>query len=577
MQSYLQIQDRKAQRSFLPREFELNTWEDLQPYYDQLLAEEPAGQAELEAWLKRRSELESVVSEAIAWRHIRMTRFTNDEAHREAYQYIIQHVVPHLSAYSDKLNRKAAAHPAFEALPDDPYLTYVRRIKREIELYREANIPLQTEARTVSQQFSTITGAMTIEHEGQEITLQKAGALLESNDRDLRQQVWEKVQARRLQDQEKLEEIYDKLVDLRHQMAQNADYDSYTAYKFDAMGRFDYQLTDTHAFHQAVEQEVRPLYEKLMQERKERLGVDILRPWDMAVDIFGDEPLHPFDEAPQLLDRSAEALAQLRPELGEMLRIMDRLDYLDLESRTGKAPGGYNYPLMETGVPFIFMNAVGTHTDVVTMLHEAGHAVHSFLTRDLPLTDLKQPPSEVAELASMSMELLCLDHYDQFYPDAHSLKRAQKTQLLRCITIFPWIATIDAFQQWAYDHPEHSRSERLQAWRDLYYRFHGHAVDWTGYEAERDALWIKQGHVYDVPFYYIEYAIAQLGALAVWRNYQQDPQQGLHHYLEALKLGYTRPIPEIYQQAGIRFDLSSDYVRSCVQYCMEAYQDIPVN
>ena len=572
MQAYLKVEDNKAKRTFLPTDFTIENWADLEPYYLKLLGEEPDSTEAFIDFLSRRNELEAVVSEAFAWRYIKMTSYSNEEKYREAYQYFIQEVSPHLSVYSDKLNRKMIANPYFKTLPADPYRTYVRQLEREIELFREENIPLQTEAQTIAQQYGAITGAMTIEHEGQELTMQQAGKLLESNDRALRQSIWEKIASRRKEDFPQLEEVFGKLVVLRDQMAQQAGYSSYTAYKFDAMGRFDYSLADTHAFHEAVEKVVKPVYLELMKERKEKLGLDSLRPWDQAVDIFGDLPLQPFDGADQLLDRSVAALGQLRPELGEMIRIMDRQGFLDLESRPGKSPGGYNYPLMETGIPFIFMNAAGTQSDVITMLHESGHAVHSFVTRDISLNDLKQTPSEVAELASMSMELLCLDYYDQYYHDAESLHRAQKNQLMRCITIFPWIATVDAFQQWAYEHPGHSAEERKAEWVAIYRRFHGDDVDWSGYEDSLSQMWAKQGHIFDVPFYYIEYAIAQLGALAVWRNYQEDPKLGLSQYLDALKLGYTRTIPEIYEAAGIRFDFSSNYVKECVDYCMQAYR-----
>ncbi|MEL7340488.1 MAG: M3 family metallopeptidase, partial [Bacteroidota bacterium] len=271
-------------------------------------------------------------------------------------------------------------------------------------------------------------------------------------------------------------------------------------------------------------------------------------------------------EAPHLV------LGGLKTELGEMISLMNHMGYLDLDSRVGKAPGGYNYPLMEVGVPFIFMNAAGSQTDVITMLHESGHAVHSFLTRNIRLNALKRTPSEVAELAAMSMELLCLEGYEEFYQDSEELRRAKKNQLQRCIVVFPWIASVDAFQQWIYDHPGHSQEERNAAWTRLYYRFHGHTVDWTGYEEMLASMWLRQGHIFDVPFYYIEYAIAQLGALAVWRNYKQQPEQGLQQYLDALALGYTRTIPEIYEAAGIRFDFSADYVAQSIDFCLEAYQ-----
>ena len=576
MQHYLEIPNNKQARTYIPSDYEIKDWEGLKVHFDFLLQQDPDSASELEVFLSQRNELDAIVSEEFAWRYIRMTCNTQDKEIEEAYQYFVQEIMPHLSVYEDKLNRKILNNPWFPELPEEKYLTYIRQLKREIELFREENIPLMTESQTLSQQYGAIMGAMTIEHEGEELTLQQAGKFMEHRDRHLRKQIWNEIAERRKQDEQKLQEIFDQLVELRHNMASNAGYESYTQFKFDRMGRFDYKPEDTQAFHEAVEKVVTPIYEELMDERKRLLGLTELRPWDLSVDIFGEMPLKPFEKAEELLEKSIKALSKVKPELGQMIRIMDQRGYLDLESRVGKAPGGYNYPLMETGIPFIFMNAAGTQTDVITMLHESGHAVHSFVTRDIPLNALKQTPSEVAELASMTMELLCLDHYDAFYEDTHSLNRAQKGQLSRCIVIFPWIATVDAFQQWVYDHPRHTHKERNEKWEELYLRFHGDRVNWEGYEDVRSQLWLKQGHIFDVPFYYIEYAIAQLGALAIWRNFKKDPETGVKQYLEALKLGYKKPIPVIYETAGIRFNFSEDYMREIVEFCLQEYLSLSI-
>ncbi len=574
MKELLEIGDHKAKRTFIPYDFEIKSWEDLKPHYDFLIAQEPDSVESLEAFLRQINELDSVVAEDFAWRHIKMTCDTQDESLRQSYQVFVQEIMPHLSVYEDKLNRKIVANPHFARLDPQKYRTYTRQLEREINLFRKENVELKAKDQSVSQEYGAISGKMTIEHEGQEITLQQAGKFMESRDRALRQEIWEKTAKRRLDDAESIQNIFDQLVKLRHQMAQNAGYDSFTSFKFDQMGRFDYKLSDTYAFHEAVEKVVKPVYEQMMEERREKLGLEVLRPWDQSVDIFGDEPLKPFDEANELLTKAISVLSGLKPELGEMIGLMNHMGYLDLDSRVGKAPGGYNYPLMEVGVPFIFMNAAGSQTDVITMLHESGHAVHSFLTRDISLNALKRTPSEVAELAAMSMELLSLDGYAEFYGDEEELARAKKNQLQRCIVVFPWIATVDAFQQWIYDNPNHTAAERNAAWSDLYRRFHGDVVDWTGYVEMMDTMWLKQGHIFDVPFYYIEYAIAQLGALAVWKNYKENPQQGLQQYLDALALGYTHTIREIYQTAGIRFDFSADYVKQSVDFCLAAYQEL---
>lgn len=576
MKEFLQIKDNKLDRTFIPVDFTITDWESVKKYYDKLAEEEPDSISELETYLKKRNELDGIVSEEYAWRYIRMTCNTQDEEIKEAFQFFVKEVIPHISVYEDKLNRKLAANPHFDLLDPNLYLTYTRYVKRAIEIFREENIPLSTEVQSLSQEYGATMGAMTIKYEEKELTIQQAGKYMEDRDQSVREEVWKKLADRRSQDSEKLQNLFDKLVVRRNQMAQNAGYDSYTRYKFDKMGRFDYKPEDTKDFHNAVENVVKPIYQELLQERKRLLGLSELRPWDLSVDIFGEIPLKPFENASQLLSRSVEALSKVKTELGDMIKIMDQKGFLDLDSRVGKAPGGYNYPLMETGIPFIFMNAAGTQTDVITMLHESGHAVHSFVTRNIGLNVLKQPPSEVAELASMSMELLCLDYYDAYYKDQASLIRAQKEQLVRCITIFPWVATIDAFQQWVYDNPVHTHEERNEAFESLYLRFHGETVNWEGFEGVRLNLWLKQMHVFEVPFYYIEYAIAQLGALAVWRNFKKDPENGLKQYLEALKLGYTKPIPDIYEKAGIRFDFSEDYMRETVEFCLREYRDLSV-
>ncbi|WNJ21107.1 M3 family oligoendopeptidase [Pontibacter sp. G13] len=576
MQQYLQIRDRKAERTFVPVDFQITDWESLEPFYQHLLSEEVQSLEDLENFLKMRNELDAMVEEELAWRYIRMTCHIDDEDLKSAYSYYVEQIWPKVTIQSDLLNRKIAEHPAFSQLPDQPYLTYVRKLKRQIALFHEENIPLITKSQTLSREHGNIMGAMTITHEGKELTIQQASKLLEAPDRTLREEAWSKIHARRNQDAERLQDVFDELLELRNQIAVNAGYPNYTQYKFDQLGRFDYTLEDTHLFHDAVEAEVKPIYEALLRERQGKLGLDTLRPWDLSVDIFGSSPLHPFDSAEELRDKTIDILRRIKPELGDMIQIMVDRGFMDLESRKGKAPGGYNYPLMESGVPFIFMNAAGTQVDVTTILHEAGHAIHSFFTSKIPINALKQTPSEVAELASMSMELLSLDGYDEFYSSEADRARAKKNQLLRCISVIPWIATIDAFQQWLYNNPTHTREERAAKWRECYHRFHGNLVDWTGFEGYFDQFWIKQGHVFDVPFYYIEYGLAQLGALAVWKNYRQNPAEGLEAYLSALQLGYMAPIPKIYEQAGIEFNFSKDYVRECMTYCKESYDELAV-
>lgn len=559
-------------RSFLPVDYVIDTWESLQPYVDQLLAEDPQELTGLIEWMQKLDELNAVIGEDAAWRYIHMSCDSLNEDKQAAYQDFVQNIGPHLSLYDDRFNQKIHDHPAFHDLPAD-YHTFSRSLSKQLELFREENIPISTELATLGQRYGTLNAGMTIEHEGGDITLQQAQKKMDNRDRDLRESIWVKIFERRMQDREEIETIFDEMISLRHQKAINAGYENFSAFRFDERGRFDYSIADTRSFHDTVEQVVKPVVESFHRERKEKLGLDRLRPFDLQVDVHSETPLTPFKTADELLDGAVRILSRLKPELASMLLKMKEKRFLDLDSRKGKMPGGYNYPLMETGIPFIFMNAAGSSSDVITLLHESGHAVHSFLTRELPVSQ-RNVPSEVAELAAMTMELLCLDLYDEFYADPEERKRAQKNQLSRCISVLSWIATVDAFQLWVYDHPGHSREERGEAWKNLYFRFHGDVIDWCGYEQYIDIQWMKQPHIFEYPFYYIEYGLAQLGALSIWKNYRQDPEKSLAQYLSALSLGYTKPIPAIYQEAGIRFDFSQEYVKESVEFCLATYREL---
>jgi oligoendopeptidase F len=407
---------------------------------------------------------------------------------------------------------------------------------------------------------------MTVEIDAKELTLQQASVMLMSTDRAVREDVFSKITDRRLQDKDALDALFTKLISLRHQVAQNAGFENFRDYMFTVLGRFDYTPQDCFDFHDAIQHEVVPIQDEFSRQRKVSLSVDNLRPWDKAVDPEGRPALKPFGSSAELTDKTIAVFHRLDPFLGQCIAIMKEMGHLDLESRKGKAPGGYNYPLAEIGVPFIFMNATSTLRDLVTIMHEGGHAIHNFLTRNLELNDFKSTPSEVAELASMSMELISMDHWDVFFSDEAELRRAKREHLEDLIETLPWVATIDQFQHWVYLHPGHSPEERREAWDVIFDKFADTVTDWSSLETTKDYLWQKQLHLYEVPFYYIEYGMAQLGAIAVWRNFRRDPVNGLQGYQNALKLGYLRPIPEIYAAAGIKFDFSREYIKELMQF-----------
>ncbi|WKZ60851.1 MAG: M3 family oligoendopeptidase [Cyclobacteriaceae bacterium] len=562
-------------RKFLPETFTVTGWDQLKPYFDRLLEREITSIDGLKDWLRDRSELESVISEDFAWRYINMTRFTENETYSKAYQDFVENIQPKMAPVSDQLNRKATSSEFLDVLANETgYDIMIRNLKKDIEIFREENIPLFTEISLEQQKYNTIAGAMMVELDGKELTLQQASVKLMSVNREERERVYHKISSRRLQDKQVLDELFTKLIDLRHRVAVNAGFKNFRDYMFTAMGRFDYTPQDCFDFHESVAAEVVPIQNALVVERKKLLSVDPLKPWDKAVDPEGKDPLKAFENGKDLTDKTIECFRRIDPYLGQCLSIMNAMGHLDLESRKGKAPGGYNYPLAEIGVPFIFMNATSTLRDMVTIMHEGGHAVHNFLTRDLTLNDFKSTPSEVAELASMSMELISMDAWDIFFTNEDDLKRAKREHLEDILETLPWVATIDKFQHWIYEHPNHSLEERRENWNAIVNQFSDIVTDWKGQEEAKDYLWQKQLHLYEVPFYYIEYGMAQLGAVAIWRNYKQDKQQGLQGYLNALKLGYMKSIPEVYAAANIRFDFSRAYISELMAFVKKELNEL---
>lgn len=546
---------REYPRRYLPCDLGFSSWEELRPFFTELegrTLEDGEGAAR---WLADLSELLSAIWEERSIRYIRMTCDTANREHEERYLQFVTEIEPRVKLALQELMRKFVESPAPERLPRERYFVLVRSFRNAVELFREENVPLEVEEMKLSQRYQRLTGAMTVEFRGEELTLQQAARYLEDGDRDLRQQVWELIVERRFRDKDELDGLFDELFALRKKIATNAGFETYRDYVFRKRERFDYTPEDCRVFHAAVEKHVVPLLIALQERRKRELRVRRLRPWDLDVDPSGKPSLRPFREAAELVVGVGEIFRRLDPGLGEKFSVLDRYGLLDLESRKGKAPGGYQATLAERRLPFIFMNAVGRHRDLRTMLHEAGHAFHTLLTREEPLIFLRRPPLEFAEVASMSMELLSHPYWEVFY-SVEDAKRARRQHLEGIVTLLCWIATVDAFQHWLYTHPDHTRAEREEAWTSLRNRFGG-IVDWEGYEEALRVEWHKQLHIFLYPFYYIEYGIAQLGALGLWETSQRDEEVALAHYKRALSLGGSRPLPELFQAAGLEFGLGT--------------------
>ncbi|PHR47078.1 MAG: oligoendopeptidase F [Fluviicola sp.] len=560
------MQIKRPERTFLPKDFTIEKWEDVEQYFIELEQREINSKEDFKKWLLDQSELEAVLEENFAWRYIKMTINTKDEELAKDYTFFVKEIQPKLAPYSFRLNKKLSNSPYKKEFNDEAYKILFRSVDTAIKLFREENIPLEAEMAEKSQEFSAISGAQSIEHEGKQITMQKAATLLKENDEALRKSIFEKMAERRAQDVDTLDKLFSELIHLRHKIATNAGFDNYRDYKFESLGRFDYTKEDCFEFHKSIKEEIVPLVKKISEKQAQDLGKDKLKPWDGEVDPKGRKPLKPFETGEELLEKTVTIFNKIDPFFGDCLSTMDDLGHLDLESKDGKSPGGYNYPLYEIGVPFIFMNAVGSHRDLITMIHEGGHAIHSFLNRDLELTGFQNLPSEVAELSSMSMELLTMDYWQDFYDDEEDLKRAKIEQLETILKILPWVATIDAFQHWIYENPNHTIPERKAQWTKILSDFGTGVTDWSSYESVRENTWQRQLHLFEVPFYYIEYGMAQLGALAVWKNSKSDFSSAIKKYKSALSLGYTKSIPAIYKSAGVTFDFSRGNIRSLAQF-----------
>jgi oligoendopeptidase F len=537
-------------RRFVPAAIDLGDWAQMAPLFDKL--EQPA--ADRERWLADWSELTAALDEEACRRYIAMTCHTDDSDAERAYLHFVETIEPQLKLRQFALTKLYAAQP----LTGRRYEVFNRDAAVVVELFRPENVPLETEETKLGQQYQKLTGSLTVQFRGEEKTLIQMGRYLEEPDRLVREEAWQLVAGRRLQERNRFDDLMDSLLRLRHQIATNAGHVNYRDYAFRRLRRFDYTPADCVEFHDAVEQEVLPLLRELQSARRRQLGLPALRPWDLAVDPLNRPPLRPtalVENAQKIFDRLG---------FGDDFRLMREKGLLDLDNRKGKAPGDYQQNLNECRLPFIFMNAVGLQRDVETLLHEGGHAFHALATKDEELFFYRNNvPIEMAEVASMSMELLGSEHLDVFY-DEDGVRRARRTHLEDIVSLLPWIATVDAFQHWLYTHPGHSRAERVQVWRSLMDRFGGE-VDWSDHDDARSFLWHRQLHIFLSPLYYIEYGIAQLGALQVWANSHRNPARALQSYRRALTLGGSRPLPELFQTAECRFDFGRETLRPLMQ------------
>lgn len=544
------------------------TWQDVAPFYGEL-SSRPLNRDNVEDWLADWSRLESLLAEAGSLANFAYCINTADSAAEDAHLRFFSDIDPKADEQRTKLQRRLIdlgyGRPGLEVM--------VRKFRNQIELFSEANVPIFAELAKLSTEWAKVIGAMTVDWDGVEKTPQQMWPYLEANDRAVRERAFRSQFKRYIEKRDILADFFDRMYDLRQQVAKNAGFDNYRDYVHREKNRFDYTPDDCFRFHEAVETAVRPAIQRLLEVRRKHLGVDRLRPWDNWVDPKGRTPLKPYANVGELIDHSTGVFGHVEPDFRDYFETMAEADLLDLDNRKGKAPGGFCDSLPVRKLPLIFMNAVGIDEDVRTLLHEAGHSFHVFEASQLALIFQRHPGAEMAEVASMSMELLASPYIDRghggYYGD-EDVPRARRNLLERTVHFFSHCASVDAFQQWIYTNPEGRDADaRDQKWLELRRRFEGDIVDWSGLDSERIARWYFQPHFFEYPFYYIEYGIAQLGALQVWRNSLRDRGGAVRKYREALALGATRPLPELYRAAGARLIFDADGMRELIDLAEE--------
>jgi oligoendopeptidase F len=549
-------------RKFVSGDFKITDGCSIKPWIDKLLERKIASSQDLFCWLKDYSELQEIIEEDFSFRYVEMTCNTKDKRKEESYLYFVREIQPKLIEWNNALNRKYYDSLHRRDLNPGEYGRLDRILSTAIELYTEKNIPIEVRLAEMSQKYQVITGSWMVEFDGKIQTMPQMMIYLYKTDRNMREGAWKAMAERRLQDARVLNSLFDTMVKTRHEYAKNIGLTDYREYAFKSKLR-DYTPDDCLRFHDSIERVVVPLMERLAEKRRMKMKIESLRPWDIVVDPLGRPPLQPFKDAQELKNGVKEIFSRIDPHLGKQFNSLYSM--MDLESRDGKAPGGYQATFEERRLPFIFTNAAGIHEDVTTLLHEGGHAFHTLSCRHQPLIWYRHASMEFSEVASMAQELFGNPHLGIFYRNDEDANRSRVKQLERVVEIFPWVATVDGFQHWIYTHPEHTSEERAEKWLDITGRFEL-KLDWSGINKDiKKYTWHKQLHIFEVPFYYIEYAIAQLGALMLYRIYKGDQRKAVRQYLSALALGGSRSPQELFKAAGIKMDFSFENLSSLME------------
>ena len=527
-------------------------WEQYDPQFKELAAAPLTAETAAD-WVGAWSQVAACLSETYQRLYVAVTANTADADIEKRFNHFIEEVYPKAMEAQQQLKLKlldSGLTPAGMELP-------LRNFRAEVALFREENLPLLTEEQKLNNEYGKITGAQTVEWKGKELTIYQLRPVLQEAARAEREEAWRKSMQRQLADRQKINDLWAQLFSLRQKIAGNAGMpDDYRSYRWQEMLRFDYTPADCERFAAAIEEAVVSAARRIYERRRQQLGVDQLRPWDLDIDPLGRPALRPFQNVSELKHTVHAIFQRVHPDLGDHFETMINEDLLDLDNRKNKAPGGYCTNFDVAHRPFIFMNAVGTHDDVQTLLHEGGHSFHVFETARLPYIFQLTAPMEFCEVASMGMELLASPYLTAeqggFYTEKNAA-RARIQHLESCILFWPYMAVVDGFQQWAYTHPaEAVQAEACDAtWSALWKRFMP-GVDWSGLEDALATGWQRKLHITTAPFYYVEYGLAQLGAVQVWRNALKDQAGAVTSYRRALALGGTASLPRLFEAAGAR-------------------------
>jgi len=554
------------------------TWPQIEPFYKELSARDLHA-ANINQWLLDWSRLSEHVSELYNRLSVATTVNTADKEADERFNTYLDKIYPSVQAAEQELKEKLLA----SRLEPEGFRIPLRNMQAEAALFRKSNLPLLAEEQKQNTEFDKIKGAQTITWQGEERTLIQMLTVFQDPDRDQREKAWQAITARQLADRQVINDLWQRYMGLRRKIAANAEKQDFRAYQWQRLLRFDYTPENCYSFHKAIETTVVPAARRIYARRRAKLGVDNLRPWDL-IDGWYDRPLNPPDVSPlkpfksieELQDKTASIFRLVDPQLSKYFETMITEGLLDLDNRKNKAPGGYCTSFDVIHRPFIFMNAVGLHCDVQTLLHEGGHSLHVFETANLRYFQQLSVPMEFAEVASMAMELLASPYLSQvgMYTPTEAA-RARIEHLEGIILFWPFMAVVDAFQHWVYENPQDGAipDKCDTKWGELWDRFIL-GVDWDGLDDARKTGWQRKDHIHQSPFYYVEYGLAQLGSVQLWANALKDQAGAVASYRKALALGGTVTLPELFAAAGAKFTFDSETLMRAVDLMEKKIEEL---